>query len=104
MKIVLLVLISMFSIVYPAISDDSITTLRCKSGLISIGANKLEIVSKCGEPGSKGTIDRRVPGSVRPEYIQIEEWTYNFGPVDFIHVLEIEGATLVAIRRGARGF
>ncbi|MGA2401575.1 MAG: DUF2845 domain-containing protein [Syntrophobacteraceae bacterium] len=104
MKIVLFILISMFSVVYQAFGDDSLTDLRCNSGLIMIGESKLEIVSKCGEPGSKETIERRVPGSVRPSYVTIEEWTYNFGPRDFIHVLEFQGATLKAIRRGTRGF
>jgi len=104
MKVLLLVLIGMFSVVFPAFGDDYLSTLRCKGGLITLGANKLEIESKCGQPASKATVDRRVPGTVRAEYVQIEEWTYNFGPTDFIHVLEIDGASLTAIRRGGRGF
>ena len=104
MKIVLFILIIMFSVVYQAWSDDALTDLRCKSGLIMIGESKLEIVSKCGEPASKETVERRVPGSVKGAYVTIEEWTYNFGPHDFIHVLEFEGSTLKAIRRGSRGF
>jgi hypothetical protein len=104
MKIVLFVLLIVFSVVYPAIGDDSLTSLRCKSGLIAIGTNKLEVVSKCGEPNSKGTVERRAQGGTRAEYVQIEEWTYNFGRSDFIYVMEIEGASLTAIRRGGRGF
>ncbi|MFZ2445708.1 MAG: DUF2845 domain-containing protein [Syntrophobacteraceae bacterium] len=104
MKIVLLALISIFSFVYPAIADDRLTTLRCQAGLITIGANKLEVAAKCGQPAGKEMIERRVPGSIKAEYVQIEVWTYNFGPNDFIHVLEIEGAQLTAIKRGARGF
>ncbi len=105
MKIVLLILIGMFSVVCQAFSDDSLTDLRCKSGLIMIGESKLEVVSKCGEPASKDTVERRVPPwSARPQYVTIEEWTYNFGPTDFIHVLEFQGSSLKAIKRGDRGF
>jgi hypothetical protein len=104
MKTILFIFISIFSLIAQAFSDDSLTELSCKSGLIMIGETKLQVVSKCGEPGSKDTTERRAPGSVGPQYVTIEEWTYNFGPYDFIHVLEFQGATLKAIRRGDRGF
>jgi hypothetical protein len=106
MRIVLFILISIFSVVCQTYADDYLTDLRCNSGLIMLGESKLEVVSKCGEPVSKDTTDRRVPGSSssNPAYITVEEWTYNFGPYDFIHVLEFQGTTLKAIRRGARGF
>lgn len=105
MKTVLFIFISMFSFAYPAFGDDYITDLRCDSGLIMLGESKIEVLSKCGEPAGKDISERRVPGSFRPpSYITIEEWTYNFGPRDFIHVLEFQGTTLKAIRRGARGF
>lgn len=105
MKIVLFVLICMFSIVCPAFGDD--TYLRCPSGgLIGVGESKLEVVSKCGEPASKDSTERKVyvPGSTQPAYVTIEEWTYNFGPRDFIHVLEFQGSKLKKIKRGERGF
>jgi hypothetical protein len=95
--LVLLIFLGMFSVVCQARED----SLRCKSGLVMLGESKLEIVSKCGEPASKDTSERRAPGH---KYVTIEEWTYNFGPSDFIHVLEFEGSTLKAIKRGDRGF
>jgi hypothetical protein len=102
MKVLLFIVICMFLFVYPALSDDSLTHLRCKSGLIAIGENKLEILSKCGEPDSKESIERRVPGG--SEYTNIDIWTYNFGSHDFIHTLEFKGGTLKSIKRGGRGF
>jgi hypothetical protein len=103
-KIVVLVLISMFSVVFQVFGDDKLTDLRCKSGLIMLGESKLEVISKCGEPNSKDTFERRVYGGSQPAYVTVEEWTYNFGPRDFIHVLEFQGVKLKAIRRGDRGF
>lgn len=103
MKIVVFLLIGVFFSAFNAFGDDYISNLRCKSGLISTGASALEIASKCGQPDSKATVERRAPWS-RGEYKIIEEWTYNLGPNDYIHVLEVEGSTLKAIRRGARGF
>jgi hypothetical protein len=103
MKTAIFVLIIMFSVVFQTFADDS---LRCKSGsLIMLGESKLEVASKCGEPGSKSTVDRRVAGSgSRVMYVTIEEWTYNFGPRDFIYTLEFQGSKLTAINRGERGF
>ncbi len=105
MKVLLLVLASLLLIAFPAGADDSLTSLRCNSGVISIGASKLELVSSCGQPSAKGTVDRRVSSSTnRAEYVQIEEWTYNFGSSDFIYVMEIDGTKLIGIKRGGRGF
>ncbi len=104
MKVVFLILASLFIAAFPVNADDSLTSLRCNSGVISIGASKPEVVANCGEPSSKGTVDRRVHSSTnRVEYIQIEEWTFNFGPRDFIYVLEFDGTKLIAIKRGGRG-
>ena len=105
MKIALLILMITFSFIFQALADDALTDLRCKSGgLIMLGESKLEVVSKCGEPNSKSTSERWVPGSRPPVYTTIEEWTYNFGPRDFIHTLEFQGSSLKAIKRGDRGF
>jgi hypothetical protein len=104
MKIALFILIIMFSVVFQALADDSLTDLGCQSGLVRIGESKLEVLSKCGEPAGKSTSEQRIPGSRPPSYVTIEEWTYNFGPRDFIHTLEFQGATLKAIKRGDRGF
>jgi hypothetical protein len=102
MKVLLFVVTCMFLFASPAFSDGSLTHLRCKSGLISLGENKLEVLSKCGEPGSKDTIGRRVSGG--SGYINTEVWTYNFGSHDFIHTLEFQGGTLKSIKRDNRGF
>ncbi len=104
MKTALLTALLLVSFAIPAFADDPLTDLRCKSGLIMVGETKLEVVSRCGEPAGKSTVERRLPRTVKPTYVTIEEWTYNFGPSDFIHVLEFEGSTLKAIRRGSRGF
>ena len=105
MKTLLFIFVIMFSVVCQAFAaGDSLSDLRCKSGLVMLGESKLEVLSKCGEPSSKSTVDRRVPGYSKPVYVTIEEWTYNFGSRDFIHTLEFEGSVLKAIKRGDRGF
>ena len=104
MKTALFILVIMFSVVLQAFADES--SLRCKSGLIMLGETKIEVLSKCGEPGSKSTVDRKVAGSSssRVLYVTVEEWTYNFGPRDFIYTLEFQGSKLIGINRGERGF
>ena len=102
MKTLCLAIFCLFFLTALAYGDDSLNSLRCKGGLVTVGANKLEILSKCGPPASKDTVQRST--GYKHEYAEQEEWTYNFGPNDFIHTLRLDGSTLIGIRRGARGY
>ncbi len=103
MKTLGLAIFCLFFLTGFASGDDSLTSLRCRGGLITLGVNKLEIINKCGQPVSKDVVQT---GSTRyrREYVEQEEWSYNFGPNDFIHTLRLEGSTLIEIRRGSRGY
>lgn len=39
-----------------------------------------------------------------PCIVQIEEWTYNFGPTKFLRILTFEDRILVNVRSGAYGY
>ncbi|MHC1725562.1 MAG: DUF2845 domain-containing protein [Syntrophobacteraceae bacterium] len=48
---------------------------------------------------------RWVTGSyLAPCVVQIEEWTYNFGPTRFVRILTFEDRILVNIRTGSYGY
>ena len=85
--------------------------LRCGSALVSTGERKIEVLAKCGDPSN---IDRRTeyliigvgpPGLINTPPVgqaylpvEIEEWTYNFGPHEFMQLLRFENGVLKEIR------
>jgi hypothetical protein len=103
MKIVAAALLVVMCMPCIALGDDSLKSIRCKAGLVDVGANKLEVLQKCGEPVHKDVIEASSKRS-KYDYAEIQEWVYNFGSMDFIYTLRLEGSTLVEIKRGGRGF
>ena len=103
MKTAMVVLLLLLFLPCNSFGDDSITSVRCKNGLVNIGANNLEVIKKCGEPVHKDVIEAASKTTSRG-YVEIQEWTYNYGPTDFIYTFRLEGSTVVGIRRGDRGF
>ncbi len=91
-------------------------SLRCGQKLVSHGDSKVEVEAKCGEPASKETrveYETRKYGSARggdmvvqERTVQrtIEEWTYNFGPSNFIQYVTFEDGRMVKVRSGKYGY
>ena len=78
-------------------AGDSVTSVRCGSRLVMVGDNKLDVLSKCGEPNMREKITGQYGSQTE------EEWTYNFGSGDFLYTLTFEGGHLKRIDRGGRG-
>lgn len=94
-----------FFAAYPelAIGD----SFRCPSTgrIIHKGDSLGEVLSNCGEPqfsAQPSVIIRRI-NEVESAAIQVEEWTYDFGPNRFIQLLRFEGGRLRRIDRGPYG-
>lgn len=81
--------------------------LRCGNQLVQIGEHKIEVLDKCGEPDF---VDKRIgfrgsrlhpPGGALEldqfEEVEIEEWTYDFGPHKFRQFLQFENSVLKKI-------
>jgi hypothetical protein len=85
------------------LGDDSVKSVRRKSGLVNIGASKMEVTGKCGDPLHKDVLET-TSKRTNQDFVKVEEWGYNFGPGDFLYVFQFAGSSLVDIRRGERGF
>jgi hypothetical protein len=96
---------AIFSLSFPSLvlGADSVTSVRCKSGLVNVGASKMEVIKMCGDPLHKDVVKKTSKRADR-DSVKVDEWSYNFGPRDFLYVFQFEGASLVDIRRGDRGF
>lgn len=89
----------------------SADSIRCGSQLASEGATQVEVWQRCGEPLSKfsrvevisdeqKTKNRNgtSAGTVRTITRTIDEWTYNFGPTNFMQLVTFVDGRLVNVR------
>jgi hypothetical protein len=64
---------------------------------------------KCGEPDAKEShdeelIDRGDDGTKRKLFITVEQWTYNFGPTQFMRIVTLKNGKVAFIRTGNYGY
>lgn len=94
-------------------------SLRCKTRLISPGAAAYEVRSVCGTPDDtqtrteSRTVRRAVTVPCASGYcsamvdetitVNVEEWTYDFGPQRFLQFLTFESGKLIHVRSGGYG-
>lgn len=96
-------------------------TLRCGSSLVSDGASTTDTLMKCGEPMDKqirqeststrnrarqrGQRGQRGEDSSTTQTVtvQVEEWTYNFGPNRFMQVVTFTDGKLTDVRSTTYG-
>lgn len=93
--------------------------LSCDDGVVEMSDSKYLVESKCGEPTfTDATRVMRVferDDEVLQEFVEVEDWLYDFGPNRLVVVLTFEKDRLIgmrsfgygrltAIERGPRGF
>ncbi len=103
-----------------------LSTIRCDKGLVTRGDRMYVVLMKCGEPTYRSIRyeksikrdffrdispngDRREEEAYRDpflveEFVEIQEWVYNFGSLQFIRYLTFENGILVHIEIGDYGF
>ena len=84
----------------PATASDS---MRCGSRIISVEARAADVLAACGEPAFRDVYSYPVP-RVPGEVSDLEQWTYNFGRNQLLHVLKLRHGRLVDIRTDGYGF
>jgi hypothetical protein len=100
--------------------------LRCGTRIVSLGDRKFDVVAKCGEPTYRGVrYEKRIrrdlfrdlfpPRELREsekyreplfveEFVEVDEWVYNFGSLQFVRYLTFENGILVNIETGDYGY
>ena len=117
-----LVWIIWFSLSLMCIHFASAWALRCHGRIVSVGDRKYDVIARCGEPtwvetrqevyAERHGLDYYGYGGVSSIYadihrhrvIEIEEWTYNFGPHRLIYHLRFVDGVLERIWTGGHGF
>lgn len=80
------------------------SSLRCPGGLVGEGDARIDLLARCGAPALE---ERRVIEQLHTDGSAVrvvEDWTYDFGPKAFTHVVTLENGRIVAIARGSRGY
>jgi hypothetical protein len=82
---------------------------RCGSRLVGRGNGIDEVYALCGEPTDRTTVTEFVTVKVSCDVtvtraVQVEEWTYNRGPKQFMRYLAFRDGTLVEIDEGGFGY
>lgn len=90
--------------------------MRCRGRLIDPGDSPSRVRALCGDPTDVSTrvvereraVHRRGPGgtivsdSIRVS-VEVQEWTYDFGPQRFVRRLIFEDGVLIRISTGSYG-
>ncbi len=88
--------------------------LRCGADVVAVGDRKFDLLQRCGEPALKESRTkeramkawdprRRTLREVRVT-VEVEEWTYNFGPHRFYYIVHMEDGRVFKIESGGRGY
>jgi Protein of unknown function (DUF2845) len=87
--------------------------LRCDSRVIARGDYAAKVLHYCGEPEyvQSRVVRRALFGHFGPALtsglagdVQVEEWTYNFGPNKLMPILELENGIVTRIRYLGYGY
>ncbi|GAW68786.1 hypothetical protein GPEL0_01f5277 [Geoanaerobacter pelophilus] len=87
-------------------------TMICPSGIASIGDYQAEVLGKCGEPAVKAQREERRFEKVREggrektlsTTVTVDEWTFNFGPREFMQLVLFENGRVKRIESLGYGY
>lgn len=88
-------------------------SLRCDRGLVSEGDAKAQVLRACGEPAFEEsrreertlrTEPRRGTRVERRATVQVDEWTFNLGPGQFVYYVTFANGRVVRIEHGGYGY
>jgi hypothetical protein len=73
-------------------------SIRCGSRIIMRGSSSAELASFCGDPAQVSKNSSYSGGAARSvDQIEVEIWTYNFGPNQLMERVRIENGIVVQI-------
>lgn len=87
-------------------------TMICPKGIVSDGDYQVEVLAKCGEPAAKIRREEKRFEKVRDggrektlaSTVTIDEWTFNFGPQEFLQLVVIEDGRVKRIESLGYGY
>lgn len=71
--------------------------MRCGNDLVQPGDATYTVLKRCGKPTYEEHFDRVVIHRGIRNIENLDVWTYDFGPQDFVYTLRFEEGTLINI-------
>lgn len=80
----------LLSLLLPVPADAlQVGSMRCRNGIVSIGDTIPDVIKKCGPPAFQDRRDETSSYGERHarsyENVTVDDWTYNFGPQEFMY-------------------
>ena len=104
---IFLLFLALATIALPA--DVLAASFNCRGGIISTGDSSMDVLAKCGDPDSKEShqeeLSERLGDNTRQKtFITVEDWTYNFGPTQFMRTVVLKNGVVTDVRTGNYGY
>ncbi len=83
---------------------------RCEAAALRVGDSKLDLLAKCGEPVLRERGAERPPtvvtslSSANFGSVEVEIWSYDFGPQQFVQHVTLENGRVVLVESGSYGY
>jgi uncharacterized protein DUF2845 len=83
-------------------------SFSCEGGIVSTDDRSSDVLAKCGPPDFRDShqeeVAQRLGDTKQKVYINVEEWTYNLGPNQFIRIVVLKNGRIAEIRTGSYGY
>ena len=84
------------------------SSISCPGGIVSSGDSAVDLIMKCGQPAYKDSHQEEITDTSNPNlrqrtYITIEQWTYDFGPQQFLRIVYIKNGVVAGVKTGNYG-
>jgi hypothetical protein len=81
---------------------------QCSDQIISVGDSAPEVMAKCGKPAWQDKREEIIreqldDNTVRKVSVIVEDWTYNFGPNQFLRIFTFRNGKVTDVRTGGYG-
>jgi hypothetical protein len=98
------VLLFLFLLPFRSYAD----SISCSGGIVSSGDRAVDLLIKCGQPEWKDTRSEEIVEGLgrdarRSTFVTEEDWTYNFGPDQFMRIVTIRNGVISEIRTAKSG-
>jgi hypothetical protein len=83
-------------------------SISCDRGIVSNGDSAVDLIVKCGQPEWKDTrteeiVEKTGTDARRTTTVTVEDWTYNFGPYQFMRIVTVRNGVVAEVRTGRYG-
>lgn len=108
-KVTCLLSAMLFFLLLPlSVNAQQSSTLRCRNGIVSLNDTVAEVLKKCGPPAFQDRREQTFSSGHRYgrsfEVMTVDDWTYNFGPQEFMYQVIFENGRVARIESLDTGY